>query len=523
MSNYDVFISYSRKDTDFVRQLFDALEAQQRGAWVDWQGIDYSTKWWEEICAGIDNADNFVLILSPQSLNSLYCHREIEYARTQGKRIIPFIYQTIDEALLVGGWYASSDMRPIETLARANWEYLKSIQWIDFPKLSNFDKAYEALVQTIDSDPEHVKLHTRLLQSAAYWERAGRNPDALLRGVDLRAAESWLIRWDGLPDNDKSQPKPTEAQRSFINMSREAEDEAERLKTEQNQRARRLRRATAIAAMVGVLAVVIAMFSSSTAITATNVSSTAAANADIANTQVADANAALTAVPPTLEAVATEVQAGENRIRSLDLASDAVEILDDPSGNYEVSALLSIRALGFAYTMQADASLVRSTDDLYSRQIFLGYNYILLDASYSPDGRFIVTAGDDNTVLIWDVVEGKQTLLLSGHNGRVRSASYSPDGHFIVTASQDGSARIWDALTGEQVHYLSGHTGAVTDASYSPDGRFIITAGGEGTARIWSATTGEQVQHLSGHTGPIWSASYSPDGRLIVTASIVNC
>ena len=58
----DVFISYSRKDADFVRQLFDTLNTYQRESWVDWRDIDYSTKWWEEICAGIEGADNFVII-----------------------------------------------------------------------------------------------------------------------------------------------------------------------------------------------------------------------------------------------------------------------------------------------------------------------------------------------------------------------------------------------------------------------------------------------------------------------------
>jgi hypothetical protein len=34
----DVFISYSRKDTDFIRQLFDSLNRHKREAWVDWRG-----------------------------------------------------------------------------------------------------------------------------------------------------------------------------------------------------------------------------------------------------------------------------------------------------------------------------------------------------------------------------------------------------------------------------------------------------------------------------------------------------
>ena len=61
----DTFISYSRCDTDFVRQVFGALSARGCKVWVDWQGIDYSTKWWEEICAGIEGGDDFVLIVAP--------------------------------------------------------------------------------------------------------------------------------------------------------------------------------------------------------------------------------------------------------------------------------------------------------------------------------------------------------------------------------------------------------------------------------------------------------------------------
>src|SRR5262245_5353502 len=118
----DVFISYSRKDSEFVRRLTDELEKRGREAWVDWQGIDYSSKWWEDICSGIEQADNFVLIISPDALNSKFCHQEIEHARKHNKRMIPMVYRPVDEAGLVGGWYTNVEMRPYEALARENWE-----------------------------------------------------------------------------------------------------------------------------------------------------------------------------------------------------------------------------------------------------------------------------------------------------------------------------------------------------------------------------------------------------------------
>jgi TIR domain-containing protein len=52
----DIFISYSRKDSQFACQLFDAMEAAERESWIDWEGIPYSPDGWHEICAAIDSA-----------------------------------------------------------------------------------------------------------------------------------------------------------------------------------------------------------------------------------------------------------------------------------------------------------------------------------------------------------------------------------------------------------------------------------------------------------------------------------
>ncbi|MEP6984607.1 MAG: toll/interleukin-1 receptor domain-containing protein, partial [Chloroflexota bacterium] len=180
----DIFISYSRKDTDFVRRLFTALEEQKYQAWVDWKGIDYSTKWWEEICAGIDRANNFVFVISPDALNSKYCHEEIAHARQFNKRIIPFIYIDLDEEK----WRR----QPLTDQALNNWEYLKSLQFISYPKLNDFDKAVAALVTTADKDPQHVLAHTELLAAAQAWITAGKSPGSLLRDERLIQTEAWL-------------------------------------------------------------------------------------------------------------------------------------------------------------------------------------------------------------------------------------------------------------------------------------------------------------------------------------------
>ncbi|MEH1839323.1 MAG: ribosome assembly protein 4, partial [Nostoc sp.] len=102
----------------------------------------------------------------------------------------------------------------------------------------------------------------------------------------------------------------------------------------------------------------------------------------------------------------------------------------------------------------------------------------------------------------------------------VTSASFSPDGKRILTASLDNTARVWD-ISGKLIAELKGHTQAVTSASFSPDGKRILTASLDNTARVWDIS-GKQIAELKGHTGPVYSASFSPDGKRILTASWDN-
>src|SRR5688572_20553875 len=97
----DVFISYSRLDKEFVSQLREALTNNDQDVWIDWEDIPPSQSWWNEIQKGIAKANNFVLVMSPNSLSSPICHMEIEYARQLKKRIIPVLHAdyTRDECL----------------------------------------------------------------------------------------------------------------------------------------------------------------------------------------------------------------------------------------------------------------------------------------------------------------------------------------------------------------------------------------------------------------------------------------
>src|SRR5258706_2724871 len=116
----------------------------------------------------------------------------------------------------------------------------------------------------------------------------------------------------------------------------------------------------------------------------------------------------------------------------------------------------------------------------------------IMSASLSPDGKRVVTAGEDMTARVWNARDGKPITTLK-HTDSVLFAGFSPDGRRIVTASADGTARVWDASTGEPVTEPLRHMGPVLWAAFSPDGRLLVTGGKDNAARVWDANSGQAM------------------------------
>ena len=158
--------------------------------------IPPTAEWLAEVYAGIEAADAFVAVISPDSLASDVCALELEHAIEHNKRIVALLHRKPrDEDKVPPG------------LEEPNWIFIRAED--------DFDSAVETLITALDTDLDWVRKHTRLFTRAIEWQGRGEDRSLLLSGGDLREAEGWLAQRDG-----KKEPAPTALHRQYLLASR---------------------------------------------------------------------------------------------------------------------------------------------------------------------------------------------------------------------------------------------------------------------------------------------------------------
>ena len=140
-----IFISYSRKDSEFVDRLIQALELYGFPTWEDVKAITGGDVWKAAISKAVRECDAFLIVLSPQSASSENVSKELAVATKHARRVLPVMYQAC------------------KIPDKMDYD-LAELQWADFVDPS-FDEALEKLVRALGGKPTTALASSREVQA----------------------------------------------------------------------------------------------------------------------------------------------------------------------------------------------------------------------------------------------------------------------------------------------------------------------------------------------------------------------
>src|SRR5579864_1086265 len=139
----------------------------------------------------------------------------------------------------------------------------------------------------------------------------------------------------------------------------------------------------------------------------------------------------------------------------------------------------------------------------------------------SPDGKYALIWTLDRARL-WDIESGKPVGIPLQHRRGIMAMAFSPDGKVILTGGEDGETRLWDAATSKPIGEPMHHSDRVYAAAFSPNGKVILSGGQDGTAWFWDSAIGRPIAGPLRHQSRVLQACFSQDGRMAMTQSGID-
>jgi WD40 repeat protein/DNA-binding SARP family transcriptional activator/energy-coupling factor transporter ATP-binding protein EcfA2 len=125
---------------------------------------------------------------------------------------------------------------------------------------------------------------------------------------------------------------------------------------------------------------------------------------------------------------------------------------------------------------------------------------VIWGIAFRPDGQAALSVSEDQTAVLWDLVEGKSLRRYTTFIAGLLAVAFHPDGRSALLGRLDSKLSLLDLESGECQNFL-GHSGRLHTVALTPDGRRALSGSADGTLRLWDLCNGAEVRRLDYRRG----------------------